>query len=78
MSKLRHQIAQLYAIAGRLARKENMPSRFRDDWNDLPSNLSQKAWKEIHTAALKAEEQCNQLSIDLMKVIKDLTDGDAE
>ena len=59
---------RLFKVTASLARCENMPSIFFDDWN-LPKSVSNKTWRKFYRAFLKAETQCKDNAFELRQII---------
>jgi hypothetical protein len=60
--------AELIKIAAEMVQIKNMPSDYYDDWEFLPNQLSQRAWKEIRQNAERAQAQCKVWSRKVREV----------
>ena len=66
--KRRFLMTELVALAAEMSRCDGMPHIYRDDWIDLPSSLSQKAWKEIRHSSERAHARAKEWSYRLTKL----------
>lgn len=57
--------SRMLSLAAEMARQKNMPSSYREDWTDLPPDLTRKGWREIQSAAEQANKQCQLWAIML-------------
>lgn len=59
----------LIELAGEMVRGEGMPvSTHREDWKDLPRDLTKKGWAEIYRAAFRCEDTCKNWGHRLRKL----------
>ena len=60
--------SDLIKISAKLILCENAPSYIRDDWKDLPPNLTRKGWSEIYRAAVRCQNAMREMGIELRKL----------
>lgn len=66
-----NQREELIKIAAQLAKRQNMPSEFFDDW-DFPKSMSLKSWDKIESAACSANDQCRQWAVMIREIADSL------
>jgi len=64
---MRDIISDLVKLSAEMARKNNMPSPFVEDW-DFPSTVSRKQRLKVLDAADKATAQCNDWATRLRMI----------
>jgi len=64
-------IRDLMKLAAEMVMRQNMPSRYYDDWN-WPKGMQITSWRKVSDAADKADEQARDWAVRLRKIIDTL------
>jgi len=65
---------KLIQLAAEMARRNNMPSMYHEDWG-WPKGMQITSWRKVFDSAKNADEQCRQWAIALRKVADELEHG---